>query len=157
MRLLHSTGQLLKNIQVRGLGMHGRVSTLNITDLRVLIISLLLLQVWLGTSPVLAESSETVTLAAARIDAGDLKTAEQELRKAVAKGSRDPEVYHLLGFICDRTGRADEATSHFREALQLAPGSSRAHNDLGAHYFRRGRRISPRNNLNRPFTLIPTI
>jgi Flp pilus assembly protein TadD len=119
--------------------MQARVSILNITDLRVLIISLLLLQVWLGTSPVLAESSETVTLAAARIDAGDLETAEQELQKAVAQGSRDPEVYHLLGSICDRTGRADEATSHFREALQLAPGSSRAHNNLGAHYFRRGR------------------
>jgi tetratricopeptide (TPR) repeat protein len=118
--------------------MQGGVYTRNIFPLKSLLSITLLLHVG-GSSPVFAESSETVTLAAARIEAGDLKTAEQELQKAVAQGSRNPEVYGLLGFICDQSGRAHEATAHFLESLQLAPGSSRAHNNLGAHYFKQGR------------------
>jgi tetratricopeptide (TPR) repeat protein len=118
--------------------MQGGVYTSNIFPLKSLLSITLLLHVG-GSSPVFAESSETVTLAAAHIEAGDLKTAEQELQKAVAQGTRNPEVYRPLGFICDQSGRAHEATAHFLESLQLAPGSSRAHNNLGAHYFKQGR------------------
>lgn len=82
---------------------------------------------------------DRVALAAAHLKAGNLKAAEEQLRQAVTHQSRDPEVYNLLGFVCDQTGRPEEARQHFLRALQLNPDFHRARNNLGAHYFRTGK------------------
>jgi Flp pilus assembly protein TadD len=58
---------------------------------------------------------------------GDAASAERALRRAVKLGTRDPLAYNLLGFICDQTGRPDEAIPQYQHALQLSPNyNSRA-------------------------------
>ena len=67
--------------------------------------------------------------------------AERLLKQVAHVGKAeigDPEVFNLLGFICDQTGRFTEANAFYLEALKLAPRSTRIHNNLGAHYFRTG-------------------
>ncbi len=70
---------------------------------------------------------------------GDISGAESELRQAVLTGTNDPQVYNLLGFICDRTNRSGEAFSQYKKALSLRPDFLPARNNLGAYYVRQGR------------------
>jgi tetratricopeptide (TPR) repeat protein len=91
-----------------------------------------------GHAAVFQDLAETVNRASIEIQRGELQRAEDRLRAAVARGARNSEVYNLLGVICDQTRKDDEAIGHFQKALELAPGSGRARNNLGAYYFRRG-------------------
>lgn len=94
--------------------------------------------VWVENTPFGNDFAQMVDRASSEIQQGKLQDAEKQLRAALTQGARNPEVYNLLGFICDQTGRADEAAGYFQKALELAPDSLRVHNNLGAHYFRRG-------------------
>src|SRR6476661_6381080 len=84
---------------------------------------------------------DTIRAATAKLKAGDLAGAERLLKQVAHVGKAgigDPEVFNLLGFICDQTGRFTEANAFYLEALKLAPRSTRIHNNLGTHYFRTG-------------------
>lgn len=69
---------------------------------------------------------------------GDLAGAESELRAAISLGTNDPQIYNLLGFICDRTNRSSEALAQYQKALSLRPNFLPARNNLGAYYLRQG-------------------
>jgi len=85
------------------------------------------------------KTEDLVALAATHLKAGKFEAAEAELRKALAGGERNPEVYRLRGLIYGETGRAEQATQEFVRALQLDPNSQRIQNSLGAHYLRLGK------------------
>lgn len=70
---------------------------------------------------------------------GDMAGAESELRQAISLGSGDPQAYNLLGFICDRTDRPQEAVAQYEKALALRPDFLPARNNLGAYYLRQSR------------------
>lgn len=83
-------------------------------------------------------SSNDVVNGSEKLRAGDIAGAEAELRAAVSLGTSDPQAYNLLGFICDRTNRSDEALAQYQRALALNPAFVPAHNNLGAFYLRQG-------------------
>lgn len=74
-----------------------------------------------------------------RLRADDLLAAESELRAAISLGTRDAHAYNLLGIICDRTNRLDEAVHYYAEALRIDPGYVAALNDLGSALIRQGK------------------
>src|ERR1700722_19983018 len=80
-----------------------------------------------------------VTKGSERLRAGDLAAAESELRAAIGLGTRDAHAYNLLGLICDRTNRLDDAVHYYKEALRIDPGYTAAVNDLGSALIRQGR------------------
>jgi len=50
-----------------------------------------------------------------------------------------PESKALLGFICDQTGRVEQAFQYHKTALKLNPSFTAARNNLGATHFRQGK------------------
>ena len=50
-----------------------------------------------------------------------------------------PESKALLGFICDQTGRVEQAFQYHKTALKLNPSFNAARNNLGATHFRQGK------------------
>jgi tetratricopeptide (TPR) repeat protein len=53
---------------------------------------------------------------------GDLKGARAAARRALAANKTSPEAHHLLGFVAQQEGDADEALQHYREAISLDDG-----------------------------------
>jgi tetratricopeptide (TPR) repeat protein len=103
-----------------------------------------------GATPQTA--SGHVAKASERIRAGDLAAAESELNAAVqpgTSGNSDPQAYSLLGLICSRTNRLEQAIFYYQRALVLAPNSESARNGLGSAYIQHG-------DLDRAFTLFNT-
>jgi len=83
-----------------------------------------------------ARAAQYLKAGAQYLRSGNLSAAEKELRKAIALDSRNPEIYNLLGFICDQTHRPDQAIQNFQAALKLNPGFTPARNNLGSSYLR---------------------
>jgi len=73
------------------------------------------------------------------IKSGDLRAAEEQLRKAVQLDPKNPEAYKLLGFVDDQTARPQQAIHYYEQALTLAPNYSAARNNLGSAYLRMGK------------------
>lgn len=72
---------------------------------------------------------------------GDLSAARVALRKAIDSPRVDPEIHdahYLLGQISEQQGDADDALRHYRTALQLYPGFTRACQDICRIYQQRG-------------------
>lgn len=84
-------------------------------------------------------ASGHVALGSDKLRTGDMAGAETELRIAISSGTSDPQAYNLLGFICDRTNRSEEALAQYQVALSLDPQFVPAHNNLGALYLRQGK------------------
>jgi tetratricopeptide (TPR) repeat protein len=53
---------------------------------------------------------------------GDLKGARAAARRALSANKSSPEAHHLLGFVAQQEGDADEALEHYREAISLDDG-----------------------------------
>ena len=70
---------------------------------------------------------------------GDLRAAEKQLLEAVSLNSQNPQTYNLLGFVCDQTGRVEQAFHYYKTALKLNPSFTAARNNLGATHFRQGK------------------
>ena len=83
-------------------------------------------------------ASVPVERASERIRAGDLPAAERELNTAIQSGVADANTYSLLGLICSRTGRLDQAIAYYRQALRMEPAMEAARNGLGAALIERG-------------------
>jgi Flp pilus assembly protein TadD len=79
-----------------------------------------------------------VERAAERIRAGDLAAAEAELNAVIQSGIADGNAYNLMGLICSRTGRLDQAITYYQRALRLEPAMEAARNGLGAAYIEHG-------------------
>src|ERR1035438_1826044 len=74
-----------------------------------------------------------------QLKGGDFRAAEVQLQKALQLDPKNPEVYNLLGFVDDQTGRPQQAIHNYEEALTLAPNYSAARNNLGSAYLRMGK------------------
>jgi Flp pilus assembly protein TadD len=64
-----------------------------------------------------------------------LDGAEASYRNASRLAQDDGGWPHLLGFLCQQTGRLDEAAGFYREASRLQPGDRAAAAQLGAVYL----------------------
>ncbi|HET9361763.1 MAG TPA: tetratricopeptide repeat protein [Vicinamibacterales bacterium] len=64
-----------------------------------------------------------------------LDGAEPAYRNAARLAPGDGRWPHLLGFLCQQTGRLDEAAGFYREASRLQPGDRAAAAQLGAVYL----------------------
>jgi len=85
------------------------------------------------------QPAELVEAASKALQTGDFGAAEVSLRRAIRLGTRDPQAHNLLGFICDQTGRSEEAFREYQQALQLSPRFTPARNNLGSFYLRQGK------------------
>jgi tetratricopeptide (TPR) repeat protein len=83
-------------------------------------------------------SSTHLAKGSEKLQNGDFVGAESELRQAISIGTNDPQVYNLLGFICDQTDRSREALAQYEKALALRPDFLPARNNLGSYYLRQG-------------------
>jgi tetratricopeptide (TPR) repeat protein len=104
---------------------------------------IILLLAWGGPAAALEDATQAVEHLKAGVQyirSGNLVAAEQELRKALSLDSHNPEIYNLLGFVCDQTDRPDQAVENYQAALKLNPDFTAACNNLGASYLRQGKR-----------------
>jgi Flp pilus assembly protein TadD len=76
-------------------------------------------------------------LALASIDLGELELAEAHYRESLAIQPQ-PAIYNDLGFVLERLGMTDDAAAAYRKALELDPGLSSAHYNLGTSMARSG-------------------
>jgi tetratricopeptide (TPR) repeat protein len=67
----------------------------------------------------------------------DLKSAMQEMQKAIAADPNRPESYLRLAELQNGANRPDEAEENFKRAVQLGPNNMRAQLSLGRFYQKR--------------------
>jgi tetratricopeptide (TPR) repeat protein len=68
------------------------------------------------------------------IISGDLRAAEAELEREIARSPRDARLFNLRGVIEAKTGRFAPAEASFRRAIVLAPAFADAYLNLGRLY-----------------------
>ncbi len=81
------------------------------------------------------------------LQAGDLKAAEAELRKALELAPNHVDTLALLGGALGMQGRLEESSQVFEKALRLAPGNQDLRRDLAANQVRLGRLAAAASNL----------
>ena len=84
----------------------------------------------------LPDDAETLAnLGNALRDTGELADAHQALQRAVARHPRHPLFRMNFGNVLMDMGRRDAAIAEFRQALEIAPETAEAHNNLGHALF----------------------
>ena len=86
-------------------------------------------------------------LAAAHMQAGDLNSAEGELRKAVALAPDDVAALTLLGGVLGMQHRLEESSTFFEKALQLDPANPDLRRNLAANQLQLGLTTAATRNL----------
>ncbi|HXG11259.1 MAG TPA: tetratricopeptide repeat protein [Gemmataceae bacterium] len=71
--------------------------------------------------------------------AGNLQQAEQLYCQILQVQPQQVDALHLLGLICQRTGRHERAVEYIRQALRLKPDYADAHSNLGIVLRQMGR------------------
>ena len=79
--------------------------------------------------------------------AGDLPTAERELREAVRLAPNDPFLLSTLGSILGMQQKLQEAISYFEQAVKIDPGNTELRRHLAATQWQLGRFLEARKNL----------
>ncbi|HUJ22651.1 MAG TPA: tetratricopeptide repeat protein [Bryobacteraceae bacterium] len=80
---------------------------------------------------------------------GDLKSAEAELRKAVALSPDDPALLTSLGGILGMEGDLQQANTYLAKAVKLNPEDPAARRNLAANQWQLGRLKEAHQNLDR--------
>ncbi|HQR04530.1 MAG: type IV pilus biogenesis/stability protein PilW [Proteobacteria bacterium] len=83
------------------------------------------------TSKAQARAKSHTDLGLAYLDAGQMVTALDEARIALASDSSYAPAYNLLGLVYGELRETREATQSFERALQLAPGDPEISNNYG--------------------------
>jgi tetratricopeptide (TPR) repeat protein len=86
---------------------------------------------------------------------GRIPEAEKRAINSLTLDPANPEIYALLGVICDQSGRGEEAVQHFQKAVELEPNSASARNNLGSSYFRQGKADFARGQFERSLAIEP--
>ncbi len=81
--------------------------------------------------------------------AGDLKGAETELRRAAEISPKDPLVLASLAQVLESEGRLEEAGAWFERALELDPSNDAIRGNLAVTQWRRGQLREAESNLER--------
>lgn len=79
-----------------------------------------------------------LNLVSARLHAGQLTEARQELEKLAGQAGEDPYFEYLYGMLLLREGREEDAVRHFRTVLSIDPGDADSFCQLGLIEFHRG-------------------
>ena len=79
--------------------------------------------------------------------AGDLPTAEEELREAVRLAPNDPLLLSTLGSILGMQQKLQEAISYFEQAVKIDPSNTELRRHLAATQWQLGRFLEARKNL----------
>ncbi len=85
--------------------------------------------------------------ALALIQNGDLKRAEQELRKAVALAPRDAALVGTLGSVLAKQGDLHQANAYFAKAVAMDETNALLRRNLAANQWQLGRLKEARRNL----------
>ncbi len=112
------------------------------------------LAIWLsllsGAGILNAQSSpgtEHAARSAQLLEAGDLRGAEAEMRRAVELAPRDPQYLVRLGLILGKLHRPAEAVGIFESALALDPDNPAVRRHLAATQWQMGRLAAAQENL----------
>jgi tetratricopeptide (TPR) repeat protein len=97
-----------------------------------------------GSSPAV---EELLRSAAGCIQGGDLKSAEVDLRKAVALAPNDVAALSMLGGVLGMQHRLEESSTFFEKALQLDPTNPDLRQNLAANQLQLGRTSAAIKNL----------
>ncbi len=89
---------------------------------------------WCGRGPELANLSDALTRGEQFRGAERHAAAEDAYRQATRHDPFAPEAWAGLAAACNAQGKLDEATAHYRRALELRPQDPRTHNSLGIVY-----------------------
>jgi Flp pilus assembly protein TadD len=73
----------------------------------------------------------------ALMDAGDIKSAGERFREALAMNPRNSKAHITLGNTLEAVGNNDEAMSHYNEAIRLDPSSAIGHINAGNIFLKR--------------------
>lgn len=87
---------------------------------------------------------------------GDWKSAEAELREAVALAPNDPQVLASLGGVLAMEQKLAEAGSYLERALRLAPDDAVIRRNLARDQWQMGKLPEARRNLERVLKLHPS-
>jgi len=99
----------------------------------------------LAAVQVLAQHAER---ASANIEAGDLKSAEAELRKAIAQAPDDPALLTSLGGVLGMQGDLKQANIYLAKAVKLRPSDPLLRRNLAANQWQLGRFREAHENLD---------
>jgi tetratricopeptide (TPR) repeat protein len=77
----------------------------------------------------------TVRAIVSALERDDVSSAKQAADEALRLFPSDPGLHNLAGVIAAREGSADEAASHFEEAIRLAPKAASPYENLGRLYL----------------------
>ena len=97
-----------------------------------------------GSSPAVEDLLRSAT---GRIQNGDLKTAEGDLRKAVGLAPNDVAALAMLGGVLGMQGRLEESSGFFEKALRLDPANPDLRRNLAANQLQLGRADAAIRNL----------
>jgi Flp pilus assembly protein TadD len=94
-----------------------------------------------------SQGAEHAAHAAELVQAGNLKGAEAEMRRAVERSPREAQYHAQLGVILGMLRRPEEASKCFESALVLEPTNLAVRRNLAATQWQMGRLASARENL----------
>jgi tetratricopeptide (TPR) repeat protein len=75
--------------------------------------------------------TDAITKAFQAVQAGNLEQSEWWCRQALQVQANRPEILNLMGSLCHRTGRSNEAIAWYRDAITANPNYAEAYNNLG--------------------------
>jgi Flp pilus assembly protein TadD len=81
------------------------------------------------------------------MDQKDWTGALVELKRALRKDRRNPDVHNLMGYSYRKSGQLDEAFDSYRTALRLAPDHKAAHVYIGEAYLQVNQRDKAKEHL----------
>jgi len=90
---------------------------------------------------------ELLRSAASRMQGGDLKSAEVDLRKALALAPNDVATLSMLGGVLGMQHRLEESSTFFEKALKLDPSNPDLRRNLAANQLQLGRASAAIRNL----------
>src|SRR5262249_44014734 len=112
-----------------------------------------------GSGNVKQESKEAEKTEAARrhtelgqkyMQQGNLKTALEDLEKALSYDADYVDAHTVLGVLYERIGDAKQAEEHYRRAAQLRPKGGNELNNYGAFLCKVGRYDESKDYFDRP-------
>lgn len=89
------------------------------------------------------------------LEAGDLKSAEAELRQAVSLAPRNPTYLGSLGAVLGMEEKLEESSTYLEQALRINPSDLASRRNLASNQFQLGQLQPAKENLERVLKAAP--